>query len=179
MSRGSKVASSKSKRPIETAHDRDRIIVRLPDGMRDKLAAFAEANGRSMTAEVVAAIEQHLEGGTRIQQLWEFFDRHRQSIETIPLIGAAVENLEIYAERAGEVEFQGGLRALRQHKEREAREAARPPITADQAKKIRALIKETGADETKLLKAMKASSIEDIRNFDRVVGLLELRLRPL
>lgn len=97
------------------------------------------------------------------------------SIETIPLIGAAVENLEIYAERAGEAEFQGGLRALRQHKEREAREAALPPITADQAGQIRALIKETGADEAKILKLLRVATIEDIKDFDRVVNILEQR----
>jgi hypothetical protein len=140
--------------------------VRLPAGMRDKLAAFAEANGRSMTAEVVAAIEQHLEGGTRITQLWEFFERHQKNIETIPLVQAAVENLEIYAARSRD-DFQGGLRALRQHKEREAREAARPLIAPDQVRTIKALLKEADVDEAKFLAVMKAPRIEEIRNFER------------
>lgn len=41
--------------PSET---QDRFIVRLPDGMRDRIKAAAEANNRSMNAEVVAALEQ-------------------------------------------------------------------------------------------------------------------------
>lgn len=34
----------------------DRFIVRLPDGMRDAIAAAAKANGRSMNAEIVAKL---------------------------------------------------------------------------------------------------------------------------
>src|ERR1035437_8063728 len=59
MSRGSKVATKK--KPAAGAHDLDRIIVRLPEGMREKVAEMAAANGRSMTAEVVAALERHLQ----------------------------------------------------------------------------------------------------------------------
>lgn len=39
--------------PSRTA---DKIIVRLPDGMRDKLRARADANHRSVTAEVVSIL---------------------------------------------------------------------------------------------------------------------------
>ncbi len=35
----------------------ERFIVRLPDGMRDRIKAAAEANNRSMNAEIVARIE--------------------------------------------------------------------------------------------------------------------------
>lgn len=35
----------------------DKVIVRLPDGMRDKLKEAASANGRSMNAEIVARLE--------------------------------------------------------------------------------------------------------------------------
>ena len=34
----------------------DRFIVRLPDGMRDRIKAAAEANNRSMNAEIVATL---------------------------------------------------------------------------------------------------------------------------
>ncbi|MFC3528637.1 Arc family DNA-binding protein [Paracoccus mangrovi] len=34
----------------------DQFIVRLPDGMRDRIKYAAEANGRSMNAEIVAAL---------------------------------------------------------------------------------------------------------------------------
>lgn len=36
--------------------DQDKFIIRLPDGMRDQIRAAAEANGRSMTAEIVARL---------------------------------------------------------------------------------------------------------------------------
>lgn len=35
----------------------DKVIVRLPDGMRGRLKAEAEANKRSMNAEIVARLE--------------------------------------------------------------------------------------------------------------------------
>lgn len=40
----------------------DRFIIRLPDGMRDRFKAAAHVNGRSMNAEIVLALEAHLEG---------------------------------------------------------------------------------------------------------------------
>ena len=44
--------------PSRTA---DKLIVRLPDGMRDKVAAAAKAKDRSSTAEVVFALEAWLD----------------------------------------------------------------------------------------------------------------------
>lgn len=35
----------------------DKFMLRLPDGMRDRIAAEAKANGRSMNAEIVARLE--------------------------------------------------------------------------------------------------------------------------
>lgn len=44
--------------PSRTA---DRIIIRLPDGMRDRLHERAQANGRTMTAEVVELLQAGLD----------------------------------------------------------------------------------------------------------------------
>ena len=38
---------------------------------------------------------------------------------------------------------------------------------------IKAILKETGTDETKLLRVMKAPRIEDIRNFERAIKVIE------
>lgn len=46
-----------SKKPYPS-QVQDRYIVRFPDGMRDRLAEAARANGRSMNAEIVARLEQ-------------------------------------------------------------------------------------------------------------------------
>jgi hypothetical protein len=36
--------------------DRDKFIIRLPDGMRERIKAAADANNRTMTAEIVARL---------------------------------------------------------------------------------------------------------------------------
>lgn len=36
----------------------DQFIVRLPDGMRDRIKAAAETNNRSMNADIVATLEE-------------------------------------------------------------------------------------------------------------------------
>lgn len=38
--------------------DQDKFVLRLPDGMRDRIKAAAEANNRSMNAEIVATLEE-------------------------------------------------------------------------------------------------------------------------
>jgi predicted DNA-binding protein len=169
MPRGSKVA--KKKRAVESIHDRDRIIIRLPDGMRDRLSGLAEANGRSVTAEAVAAIEEHLKGANRFLEMWEFFERHRAEIADITLLRLAIENLEIYARNQGQG-FRGGLVARREHNEREARIQLLPKLTEEQATKVRALMAEREVDEQRLLRYLKAPSIEEIRGFDRAVSAI-------
>lgn len=41
------------------SRDLDKVIVRLPDGMRDRIKAAAEMNQRSMNAEIVAVLAEH------------------------------------------------------------------------------------------------------------------------
>src|SRR3546814_15900931 len=55
----------------------DKIIIRLPDGMRDRLHARAENNGRSMTAEVVAMLPQVMDDpdSLRLVELRNELDR--------------------------------------------------------------------------------------------------------
>lgn len=40
---------------------KDQYMLRLPDGMRDRIAELAKASGRSMNAEIVARLERSLE----------------------------------------------------------------------------------------------------------------------
>lgn len=42
----------------------EQFMVRLPKGMRARIADAAEASGRSMNAEVVARLAQTLDGGS-------------------------------------------------------------------------------------------------------------------
>ena len=39
----------------------DKYVVRLPDGMRDKITELAKANNRSMNAEIVLMLQQAIE----------------------------------------------------------------------------------------------------------------------
>ena len=41
-----------------TGRDSDKIVLRVPDGMRDRIKQFAADNGRSMNAEIVATLEE-------------------------------------------------------------------------------------------------------------------------
>lgn len=43
---------------ISTNRESERFMLRLPDGMRDRIKAAAEANNRSMNAEIVAALTE-------------------------------------------------------------------------------------------------------------------------
>jgi predicted DNA-binding protein len=158
----------------------DQYMIRMPPGLRERVAAQAAANGRSISAEIVDAIEQYLQRSDRITQIWEFFERHRADIESVPLIRAAVENLEIYSESIDNSEslggnFRGGLIELRRQKERKNQEAALPLITVEQAKQIRKRLKEKGASEERFLKAINKGSIEEIRDFDQSMAFIEVK----
>jgi len=156
----------------------EQYLIRMPLGLRERIAQRASQNGRSVSAEIVEAIEKHLEGAERITQIWETLKKHQQDIEDIGLIRQAVLNLEAaMGVAASDTDFYGILsRALEQRLETE-RVRKLPPITAEQAAHIRELIKQTAAPEDKLLQLLKASSVEEIKEYDRAVWLLQDRAR--
>ncbi|CUH71797.1 Mnt [Thalassovita autumnalis] len=45
--------------PEQSSQNQDKFIVRLPDGLRDRIRLAAEVNHRSMNAEVVALLEEN------------------------------------------------------------------------------------------------------------------------
>jgi len=58
----------------------DQFVLRLPDGMREQIKEKAEANSRSMNAEIVAAIEAALEQpDLSTTQLREMLDEEREA----------------------------------------------------------------------------------------------------
>jgi hypothetical protein len=59
----------------------DKIIIRVPDGMRDRIKRVADANGRSVNAELLVLLEKSYPSQTKI-------DEH------IREIAAAVENID-------------------------------------------------------------------------------------
>ncbi|AVH36987.1 hypothetical protein AL532_11980 [Pseudomonas monteilii] len=51
------------------SHSLDKFVVRLPDGMRDQVAAAAAADDRSMNSLIVKAIREHLDRNERASVL--------------------------------------------------------------------------------------------------------------
>jgi hypothetical protein len=81
------------------AKDADQYMLRLPPGLRDRVAQRAAENGRSMNTEIIEAIEKHLIGEDRVTRLWEFFEKNRENVERIDHIWDALLNLEWHVER--------------------------------------------------------------------------------
>lgn len=155
------------------AKDADQYMLRLPPGLRDRVARRAAENGRSMNTEIVEAIEQHLTRADRVTQLWELFGKHQEKIEAIPWLLAAVEQIESYLDQSGDSDTPMVLRNWSRQKQHDAYVAGLPLVTAEQVKTIKALLKGIGRDENKFLGAMGVSRIEDIRDFQRAMALLE------
>src|SRR5680860_666458 len=66
----------------------DQFIVRLPDGMRDRIKAAADANNRSMNAEIVAMIEEQLNKSNKqdgllqmLRQIAENLDAEKHAVD--------------------------------------------------------------------------------------------------
>ena len=152
-------------------------MLRLPPGLRDRVARRAAENGRSMNTEIVEAIERHLTGADRVTRLWEFFEKHQENIEAIRWILPAIRLIEGYLENV-----QGALSDLEKgtgfgydpgsppevahtwaDRNRPDTDVARLPlITADEVQIIKALLKETGGEET-FLAILGTPRIEDFR----------------
>lgn len=80
----------------------DQFMIRLPDGMRDRISESANRNGRSMNAEIVQALEQFFPSEPPIE---EIFDKVHLAIEmaetadSLPYRRALVEALDQLSER--------------------------------------------------------------------------------
>lgn len=85
-----------AKKPVKkiAAKDADQYMLRLPPGLRDRIAYRAAQNGRSMNTEICDAIEKYLEGADRMTRVWEFIEKHRENVEALGDIVTAVEWLE-------------------------------------------------------------------------------------
>jgi len=74
----------KRKKPQgQTTKGSDKYIIRLPDGMRDTVSKLAAEKGRSMNAEIVAALEAHLENEDTIAILWNKVEALEGKVETL------------------------------------------------------------------------------------------------
>lgn len=58
---------------MSTGRESDKFMLRLPDGMRDRLKQIADDNHRSMNAEVVSALEKWIEDAEYHKGLDEYY----------------------------------------------------------------------------------------------------------
>lgn len=59
----------------------DKFVLRFPDGMRDRIAAEAKANGRSMNAEIIARLEKTLEDDDLLAELAQRVERLEAKVD--------------------------------------------------------------------------------------------------
>ncbi|TNC15361.1 Arc family DNA-binding protein [Methylobacterium terricola] len=52
----------------------DKFMLRMPEGMRDRIARAAKANGRSMNAEIVQTLEDHYPPETELRDLMHWIE---------------------------------------------------------------------------------------------------------
>lgn len=87
----------------------DQFVVRLPEGMRDRIAAAAERNGRSMNAEVVQALEQMFPPEPSMLEILERIHNAINQAETagsLPYRKVLVDALDHFGDRlASGLEF--------------------------------------------------------------------------
>lgn len=79
----------------------DQFVLRLPDGMRDRIKVAAEANSRSMNAEIIAALEEKFPKPRgmiedRIRQLADELSAIAREIASNPLDGIHRTDLAIH-----------------------------------------------------------------------------------
>jgi hypothetical protein len=68
------------KKPSFFSDQQDKFMLRLPDGMRERIKAAAEANRRSMNAEIVATLDAKYPSLTGAQrQYWESWQVRAQT----------------------------------------------------------------------------------------------------
>jgi plasmid stability protein len=70
----------KKKPQATTGRGSDKFILRLPEGMRARIQVLAAQKGRSMNAEVIAALEKYIEADDSIGLLWNAIDELQNQV---------------------------------------------------------------------------------------------------
>lgn len=103
----------------QTGRESDKFMLRLPDGMRERIKAEAEANNRSMNAEIVATLEEKYPapaGDTDVRGLAEMLadalhgDAFKQGLGSVPFDIPIEELREVLDKALGSSHPQGGSR---------------------------------------------------------------------
>jgi predicted DNA-binding protein len=80
----------------------DRFLLRLPPGMRERIAEIAKESGRSMNAEIIARLERSLEADSDFELMKDLVAEHENRLEEIEKAFKRLgRNVDIVAERVG------------------------------------------------------------------------------
>ena len=71
----------------------DKFLLRLPDGLRDRIAAAAKANGRSMNSEINAVLEEHYPPPTAFDDVIESIRLMSHDRDRLDAIRAMIDDL--------------------------------------------------------------------------------------
>lgn len=71
-----------------TGRGSDQFVLRLPEGMRDQIAAAAEQSGKSMNAVIVEALALHLkivgeDLSSQVARLWQKVEALESALATL------------------------------------------------------------------------------------------------
>lgn len=95
---------SQKSRPLPPSDTADKFVLRLPDGLRERIKVYAEEHGRSMNAEIVRILEREFPEpwplDTRLKQLLTLTDALREVVDgpkVDALGGALVDTLKALA----------------------------------------------------------------------------------
>lgn len=78
---------------------KDQFMVRLPEGIREQIKAVADAHGRSMNAEIVFALERHLQ--LQVRQEWPATPDYFRTSVSLGSLSNEPESLDAERIRAG------------------------------------------------------------------------------
>lgn len=82
-----------------TTRDSDKYIVRMPEGMRDRIAASAKLNNRTMNAEIVARLQQSFEPSGDTAHLQEVAGAHKSTAAVLGVLSTTMANMLLSAVR--------------------------------------------------------------------------------
>lgn len=85
-----------TKRAVKKSGQRsgDQYMLRMPPGLRERVAKRAAENGRSMSSEIIDAIEKHLEEADRFNEVRTFLEKYEEDIGAIARISSELDELK-------------------------------------------------------------------------------------
>lgn len=87
----------------KTTNASDKFIIRLPDGMRDRIKTDAEQHGRSMNAEIIAKLQDYTDSpsnSNRLDEIMETLIKHDEKLDKLTdMLGKLCEVINANTQR--------------------------------------------------------------------------------